>query len=102
MTSLTSAPENPLPLERPRSRRAPGGPIIGWLRANLFASVRETVRHLMKEKKYDESATLIQAALRNGQMESWMYEALALAERKGPERVSQGLVLFPPNRHFLR
>src|SRR5207244_1584222 len=35
----------------------------------------------MHEKKYSEVATLIQAALRHGQVESWMYEAIALAIR---------------------
>ena len=47
----------------------------------LLARVRQTVRELMDEKKYDEIATLIPAALRHGQMEPWMYEALALALR---------------------
>src|SRR5207247_399613 len=46
-----------------------------------LASVRETVRQLMHEKKYAEVAALIQAALRHGQVESWMYEAMALAMR---------------------
>jgi hypothetical protein len=47
----------------------------------LLASVRETVRQLMDQKKYAEVATAIEAALRHGQMESWMYEGLALALR---------------------
>src|SRR4029079_4808399 len=47
MTSLTSAPENPLPLDRPRPRRTPGGPIAGWLRANLFASIPSSVMSLL-------------------------------------------------------
>jgi general L-amino acid transport system permease protein len=47
MTSLTSAPENPLPIDRPRSRRAPGGPVIGWLRANLFASIPSSIMSLL-------------------------------------------------------
>mgnify|MGYP003875329741 CR=1 FL=1 len=47
----------------------------------LLARVRQTVRELMDEKKYDEIAALIPAALRHGQMEPWMYEALALALR---------------------
>jgi hypothetical protein len=53
----------------------------GTLRNELLASVRETVRQLMKRQKYSEVSTLIQAALRHGQVESWMYEALALAIR---------------------
>jgi hypothetical protein len=45
----------------------------------LLASVRETVRQLMHEKKYGEVPVLIQSALRNGIIESWMYEAMGLA-----------------------
>jgi hypothetical protein len=45
----------------------------------LMASVRETVRQLMQEKKYGEVTSLIQAALRQGQIEPWMYEAMGLA-----------------------
>ena len=47
MTSLTSAPENPLPLDRPRIRRTMAGRIIGWLRANLFASIPSSVMSLL-------------------------------------------------------
>ena len=43
------------------------------------ADVRETVRQLWREKKYDEIVALIQAALRHNQVQSWMYEALSLA-----------------------
>jgi hypothetical protein len=43
------------------------------------ADVRETVRQLMNEKKFTESAAVIQGALIEGQSQSWMYEALALA-----------------------
>jgi hypothetical protein len=47
--------------------------------AELMASVRKTVRDLMYEKKFAEVAALTQAALRQGLVESWMYEAMALA-----------------------
>jgi hypothetical protein len=49
--------------------------------ANLavLASVRETVRQLMAKKQYTEVSSLIQASLRNGFIESWMYEATGLA-----------------------
>jgi hypothetical protein len=50
-------------------------------RKQLLANIRQTVRELMDEKRYDEIAALIPAALRSGQMEPWMYEALALALR---------------------
>ena len=44
------------------------------------ADVRQTVRELWAEKRYDELIALIQAALRHGQGQpAWMYEALSLA-----------------------
>ncbi|MFZ5833525.1 MAG: hypothetical protein ACOY3P_25850, partial [Planctomycetota bacterium] len=42
-------------------------------------AVREGVRQLMEAKQYDHLIELIQAALRNGQPQPWMYEALVLA-----------------------
>ncbi|MGH6641579.1 MAG: amino acid ABC transporter permease [Bradyrhizobium sp.] len=47
MTSMTSAPENPLPLDRPRYRRTLSGRTIGWLRANLFASIPSSIMSLL-------------------------------------------------------
>src|SRR4030081_3326985 len=47
MTSITVTPEDPLPLERPRSRRTAFGGIIGWLRANLFASIPSSIMSLL-------------------------------------------------------
>jgi general L-amino acid transport system permease protein len=47
MTSVTDAPENPLPVPRSRSRRAGGGRVIGWLRANLFPSITSSVISLL-------------------------------------------------------
>jgi general L-amino acid transport system permease protein len=46
MTSLTSTPEDPLPIDRPRTRPLSGG-IIGWLRANLFASITSSIMSLL-------------------------------------------------------
>lgn len=43
------------------------------------ASVRETVRQLMRAQDYKQTAALIRAALRNGYGQPWMYEALSLA-----------------------
>lgn len=43
------------------------------------AVVRETARQLMREERFDHVVALIQAALRNGQSQPWMYEALGLA-----------------------
>jgi general L-amino acid transport system permease protein len=47
MTSVTDAPEDPLAFSRPRSRRAGIGRAIGWLRANLFASIPSSVVSLL-------------------------------------------------------
>jgi general L-amino acid transport system permease protein len=43
MTSITDAPQNPLPFNSARSRKVPGGRVVRWLRANLFASVTSSV-----------------------------------------------------------
>jgi len=47
MTTMTDTPRNPLPLARSRYRRTLAGRIIGWLRANLFASISSTVISLL-------------------------------------------------------
>jgi hypothetical protein len=52
-------------------------------RLAAHASVRETVRRLMKREQYEEAAALIQAALRNGFPQTWMYEALGLSLELG-------------------
>ena len=43
------------------------------------AVVRETVRQLMAKKQLDQVIALINAALSNGQPQSWMYESLGIA-----------------------
>ncbi|NOJ46330.1 amino acid ABC transporter permease [Bradyrhizobium archetypum] len=43
MTSISEAPQNPLPFGGARSRKTPGGAVIRWLRANLFASVTSSL-----------------------------------------------------------
>src|SRR5439155_56068 len=47
MTSISDAPQNPLPSDSARSRKVPGGRVIRWLRANLFASVTSSVISLL-------------------------------------------------------
>jgi general L-amino acid transport system permease protein len=47
MTSITDAPENPLPFNSTRSRKIAGNQIIRWLRANLFASITSSVISLI-------------------------------------------------------
>jgi hypothetical protein len=42
-------------------------------------SIRATLRQLREAKKYGDVVTVIQAALRAGQSQPWMYEAMALA-----------------------
>jgi general L-amino acid transport system permease protein len=43
MTSMSDAPQNPSPFNSARSRKIPGGYVIRWLRANLFASITSSV-----------------------------------------------------------
>jgi hypothetical protein len=45
------------------------------------AAVRQTVRDLMQAKDYAGTTALINSALRAGQGQTWMYEALSLAMR---------------------
>ena len=47
------------------------------------AAVRDAVRRLMKDKKYDQVIAVINSALRNRQGQPWMYEALSLAMQAG-------------------
>jgi general L-amino acid transport system permease protein len=47
MTSVTDIPQSPLSVDRPRTRRPPGGPVIFWLRANLFGSIPSTIVSLL-------------------------------------------------------
>ncbi len=41
--------------------------------------VRETARQLMAKKQFSQIVAMINAALRNGQPQSWMYESLGIA-----------------------
>ena len=43
------------------------------------AAVRRATRDLMKQGDYDEVIVLVEAALRHGQAQSWMYESLGIA-----------------------
>ena len=43
------------------------------------AAVRQTARELMKRKKFDQVIAMIEAALRHGQPQPWMYESLGIA-----------------------
>jgi hypothetical protein len=59
------------------------------------ASVRETVRYLMKGHKFDHVIACIYAALRNQQGQPWMYEALGLAmqaDQRTPDEVERVLL----------
>jgi hypothetical protein len=48
-------------------------------RADLDGDIRQTVRDLMAAQKFDHVVGLIEAALRNGHPQPWMYQALGLA-----------------------
>ena len=42
------------------------------------AAVRDAVRQLMKDQKFEHVVALVQAALRNGYAQPWMYEGMGL------------------------
>ena len=54
-------------------------PVLREERAACPAAVRDAVRRLMNQQKFDHVIALIGAALRHRQAQPWMYEALALA-----------------------
>ncbi len=61
----------------------------------LRGDVRETVRVLMHEKKYEEVSHLLHGAMRHGMTESWMYEALGLslqAAQASPDEIERALM----------
>lgn len=61
----------------------------------LRADVRETVRVLMHEKKYEDVNAVLHAAMRHGMTESWMYEALGLslqAAQASPDEIERALM----------
>ena len=87
-----TAVEVTIPKNQGSSKRQPepvnlsgeGKPVVAWkdLFAKEFvdpADVRATVRKLMKDEQPKETVALIMAAIDNGQMQGWMYEALVLA-----------------------
>ncbi|MBW3596207.1 MAG: hypothetical protein KY475_02915, partial [Planctomycetes bacterium] len=43
------------------------------------AAVRETARRLMHKQQFDELIGMLQSAIRHGQAQTWMYEAMSLA-----------------------
>ncbi len=43
------------------------------------ATIRQTARELMKAKQFDQAIAMIEAALRQGQPQPWMYESLGIA-----------------------
>ena len=87
-----TAVEVNIPKDHGSSKRQPapvnlsgeGKPVVAW--KDLFskefvapADVRATVRKLMKDEQPKEAVALIMAAIDNGQLQGWMYEALVLA-----------------------
>jgi len=71
------------------------------------ADVRETARHLMRVKKYDQLVGMIHSALRNNQAQPWMYEAMGIAmqanraPKKEIERALMSAVDFSPHANSL-
>src|SRR5262249_49368976 len=51
--------------------------------------VRETARQLMHRGKFQQLIAMIRAALRNGQVQPWMYEAMGLAMQAGGSSKSE-------------
>jgi uncharacterized membrane protein YgcG len=57
--------------------------------------IRATLRNLREAKQYKEIVSVIQAALRSGQAQPWMYEAMALAmfaDNAPPEEIERTLM----------
>lgn len=50
-------------------------------RIALAPRVRETVRNMTRNSQFGETISMLQAAIRHNQTQSWMYEAIALAMR---------------------
>ena len=46
--------------------------------ADRDAAIRETVRQLAEKEQHEEAVALIQAAIRNGVVQSWMYDAMSI------------------------
>jgi hypothetical protein len=60
-----------------------------------LAAVRETARQLMQKRRFQELISMIQSALRHGQPQPWMYEALGLAMQAAgspPEDLERALM----------
>jgi hypothetical protein len=53
------------------------------------AAVRATVRTLLRSRKPDQVSAVIMAAMKNGQGQPWMYEALGLAMEMQGARVAE-------------
>ena len=58
-------------------------------------TIRATAKELMTKHKFDQVTALINAALRNGYTQPWMYEGLALAmqaKRQPKEEIERALM----------
>ncbi|MEN0110340.1 MAG: hypothetical protein AAF805_06415, partial [Planctomycetota bacterium] len=59
------------------------------------ATLRAAAKQLMAEKRYADASSMIEAALRAGRQQAWMYEALGISKRlsgESPERVERALL----------
>ena len=58
-------------------------------------TIRATSKELMAQRKFDQVTALLNAALRNGYTQPWMYEGLALAlqaQKAPPEEIERALM----------
>jgi len=79
-----AAPEKPRPEKIEVSLQEGADPQQVWdayfaAHEPVESAVREAMRRLMDDKQYDHAIALCSAALRHGQAQPWMYEAMGLA-----------------------
>ena len=85
MTSMISAPVNPIPSPRSRYRRSIVGRTIGWLRTNLFASVLSSIMSLLL------IAVLAKALISLFQWGYWNAIWIVSGDQTGPCRAIRGI-----------
>jgi hypothetical protein len=84
---------NITPIELPIADGA--DPTVAW--NDYFAAhadvspqrVRETARHLMRGRQFDQVIAMIHAALRHGLPQPWMYEAMVLGMQAGGSSIQE-------------
>ena len=102
-----AAPKAPAAKTKPRKARAAAIKIDASVTPEKFwsgyfksgqadpAAVRQTVRKLLRGKQFDQVISLVESALRNGQPQSWMYEALGIAMQmsgRSPQEIERAVM----------